>query len=95
MAQKSVPFCRAANGALARRPVPVSLWAMAKLRGITRWVVRFRAQRRTREVLLALALTLAAAAFIVAAITGTEQRQQSGPQSYHVQSDVPPPDPDK
>ncbi len=101
IAQKSVPFCRAANGALARRSVPVSLWAMAiKLRVITRWLIRFRAQRRTREILLALALTLAALAFIVAAISGADQHAQSLPQSYpqssHVQqSGVPQDDPDR
>jgi hypothetical protein len=72
--QKSVPFCRAANGALARRPAQVSSWAMTKLSVISRWIILLRAQRRSREILLAIALTLAAVAFITAAISGAEPR---------------------
>ena len=62
---------------------------MAKLRVVTRWIVRLRAQRRTREVLLAVALTLAAVAFIVAAVSGTDRHAQSLPASHHVQSGTP------
>jgi hypothetical protein len=62
---------------------------MAKLRVITRWIVRLRAQRRTREILLAVALTLAAVAFIVAAVSGTDRHAQSPPESQHVQSGAP------
>ena len=68
IAQKSVPFCRAANGALAARPLWVSLWAMAILRVVSAWIARLRAQRWSNEVLLAVGLTLAAAAFIAAAM---------------------------
>jgi hypothetical protein len=68
---------------------------MAKLRVITRWIVRLRAQRRTREILLAVALTLAAVAFIVAAISGTDPLAQSLPGSHHVQSGAPHGDADK
>jgi hypothetical protein len=72
---------------------------MAKLRVITRWIIRLRAQRRTREILLAVALTLAAMAFIVAAISGTDQHAQGLPQSFphssHVQSGAPQDDPEK
>jgi hypothetical protein len=62
---------------------------MAKLRVITRWIVRLRARRRTREILLAVALTLAAVAFIVAAVSGTDRHAQSLPESHHVQSGTP------
>jgi ABC-type lipoprotein release transport system permease subunit len=64
---------------------------MAKLRVISRWIVRFRALRRTREVLLAIALTVAALAYIVAAMSGIDQHAQS----RQVQSEAPHADPDK
>jgi hypothetical protein len=62
---------------------------MPKLRVVTRWIVRLRAQRRTREILLAVALTLAAVAFIVAAVSGTDRPAQSLPGSQHVRSGAP------
>jgi hypothetical protein len=68
---------------------------MPKLRVVTRWIVRLRAQRRTREILLALALTLAAAAFIVAAVSGTDRHAQGLPASHHVQSGSPQGDADR
>jgi hypothetical protein len=68
---------------------------MAKLRVITRWIVRLRAQRRIREVLLAVALTLAAVAFIVAAVGGTDRHAQGLPERHHVQSGAPHGDADK
>ena len=71
-----MPFCRAANGALARPPTPVFLVAMAMHRVISRWIVRLRAQRRGKDVWLAVALTLAAVAFIAAAMSGTNQHAQ-------------------
>jgi hypothetical protein len=45
---------------------------MAILRVVSGLVARFRAQRWSREILLAIALTLAAAAFIAAALMGEE-----------------------
>jgi hypothetical protein len=68
---------------------------MAKLRVVTRWIVRLRAQRRTREILLAVALTLAAVAFIVAAVSGTDRHAQGLPESHHMQSRAPQGDTDK
>jgi hypothetical protein len=71
---------------------------MAKLRVITRWIIRLRARRRTREILLAVALTLAAVAFIVAAVSGTDRHVQSPPESFpqssHVQGGAPQGDPE-
>jgi hypothetical protein len=83
--QKSVPFCRAANGALARRPLSVSLCAMAMHRVVSRWIVRLRAQRRGKDVWLAIALTLAAVIFIAAAMGGTDRHAQS----HQMQSEAP------
>jgi hypothetical protein len=40
------------------------------LRVVTRWIVGLRAQRWSREILLAIGLTLAAAVFIAAALMG-------------------------
>lgn len=45
---------------------------MGTLRVLRRWIARFHAQRWSREALLAVALTLAAAAFIAAALTGRD-----------------------
>jgi hypothetical protein len=45
---------------------------MGTLRVLRRWITRFRAQRWSREALLAVALTLAAAVFIAAALTGRD-----------------------
>jgi uncharacterized membrane protein YfcA len=75
----SVPFCRAANGTLAGRARRVSLFAMAILRVVSGWVARFRAQRWSREILLAIVLTLAAAAFIGAALMGHEPHGEAKP----------------
>ena len=75
----SVPFCRAANSALATRARSVCLWAMAILRVVSGLVARFRAQRRSREALLAIALTLAAAVFIAAALMGEDTHVQQVP----------------
>jgi hypothetical protein len=74
-----VPFCRAANGTLAVRPRMVCLSAMALLRVVSGWIARFRAQRRSKEILLATVLTLAAAAFIAAALMGQEAHVQTKP----------------
>ena len=46
---------------------------MAVLRIVFRWVVRLRAYRRGKDIWLAVALTLAAAAFIAAALVGQQQ----------------------
>jgi hypothetical protein len=43
---------------------------MGNLRVVSRLIVRFRAQRWSREILLAVALTVASAAFIAAALMG-------------------------
>lgn len=74
-----MPFCRAANGTLAARPHMVCLWAMASLRVVSGWIARFRAQRWSKEVLLAVILTLAAAGFIAAAFVGQESHLRSKP----------------
>ena len=42
-------------------------------------VARFRAQRWSREILLAVALTLASAVFIAAALMSEETRVEGGP----------------
>jgi len=43
---------------------------MGILRVVSGLIVRFRAQRWSREILLAIALTLASAAFMAAALVG-------------------------
>jgi hypothetical protein len=78
-AQKSVPFCRAANGTLAARAPRVLLCAMAILRDVSGWLARFRAQRWSKEILLAVVLTLAAAVFIAAALMGQEPNVDAQP----------------
>jgi hypothetical protein len=78
-ALKSVPFCRAANGTLAACASPVCFWAMGIHRVVSGLVTRFRAQRWSREILLAIALTLASAAFIAAALMGEETHVDGGP----------------
>jgi hypothetical protein len=45
---------------------------MALLRVVSGWIARFRAQRWSKEALLAVVLTLAAAVFIAAALLGEE-----------------------
>lgn len=77
--KRSVPFCRAANGALARRRAALSLYAMTMHRVVSRWIIRLRAQRRSREVLLAVAITIAAVVFIAAAIGRADRRVQGHP----------------
>lgn len=51
---------------------PDVLLAMVILRVVSGWIARLRAQRWSKEVLLAVGLTLAAAAFIVAALSGQD-----------------------
>jgi hypothetical protein len=68
-----VPFCRAANGTLAAPTGPVSKCAMAILRVVSVWIARFRAQRWSKEIVLAIVLTLAAVGFIVAAMGSTDE----------------------
>jgi hypothetical protein len=53
---------------------------MAILRVVSGWIARFRAQRWSKEILLAVVLTLAAVAFMVAAMGGSDQ---------HVEAEVP------
>jgi hypothetical protein len=55
---------------------------MGMIRVISRWIILVRAQRRNREILLAIALTLAAVAFITAAMSSTDPHAQI----RHVQS---------
>jgi len=45
---------------------------MATLRVLRAWIARFGAQRWSKEALLAVALTLAAAVFMAAAIMGRD-----------------------
>jgi zinc transporter ZupT len=58
---------------------------MAIPRVVSGLVARFRAQRGSKEILLAIALTLAAAAFIVAAMRSTDKQAQN----HRVQSEAP------
>jgi hypothetical protein len=50
--------------------IRLSYRPMATLRVLRGWIARFGAQRWSKEVLLAIVLTLAAAAFIAAALPG-------------------------
>jgi hypothetical protein len=52
---------------------------MAIFRVVSGWIARFRAQRWSREILLAIALTLAAAAFILAAVSGRDPQVEKAP----------------
>jgi hypothetical protein len=52
---------------------------MAILRVVSSLVGRFRAQRWSREILLAVALTLASAIFIAAALMGEEAQVRDVP----------------
>jgi hypothetical protein len=52
---------------------------MAIRRVVSGLVARFRAQRWSREILLAIALTLASAAFIAAALMSEEEHVQNVP----------------
>jgi hypothetical protein len=52
---------------------------MPLLRVVSGWIARFRAQRWSKEILLAVGLTLAAAIFIAAALMGGEAHVQGTP----------------
>jgi hypothetical protein len=52
---------------------------MGIVRVVSGLVARFRAQRWRREILLAIALTLASAVFIAAALMGEETHVESAP----------------
>jgi hypothetical protein len=52
---------------------------MAILRVVSGWIARLRSQRWSKEILLAIGLTLAAAIFIAAALMGQEGHGQSDP----------------
>jgi hypothetical protein len=54
-------------------------------RVISRWIVRLRAQRRRKDIWLAVALTLAAAVFIAAAMGSSDRHAQS----HQMQSEAP------
>ena len=56
----------------------MSICAMAMLWVVSGWIARFRAQRWSKEILLAVVLTLAAVAFIVAAMGDTDQHVEAG-----------------
>jgi hypothetical protein len=77
--KNSVPICRAAKGALALpgsgRPYSV----MDKRHALRRQFIKLRAQRWSREALLALLLTVAAAVFIATAMLGKNPLNQDPP----------------
>jgi hypothetical protein len=50
---------------------------MGTLRVLRRWITRFRAQRWSKEAMLAVVLTLAAAAFIAAALMGIDASSEN------------------
>jgi hypothetical protein len=50
---------------------------MAILRVVSGWIARFRAQRWSKEILLAVVLTVAAVGFIVAAMGGSDQHVEA------------------
>jgi hypothetical protein len=71
-----VRFCRAAKGALAK-PIGQRLYlAMEKRHALRKRLAQLRAQRWSREALLAALLTLAAAVFITAAMLGKGPHDQ-------------------
>ena len=72
-----VPFCRAAKGALAKPGCQRLYLAMEKRPALRKRLVKLRAQRWSREVLLAALLTIAAVAFIAAAMVSTDQSDQA------------------
>jgi hypothetical protein len=75
-----VPICRAAFGALEKRPCGVLYCAMAKRSGIGATARPNRAWRWAREIAIAVLLTVAAAGFITAALlrgNGASQSSQS------------------
>lgn len=57
------------------------------LRVISGWIARLRAQRWSKEILLAIALTLAAAAFIVAAMSNTDPHAERKAPPYAAAGD--------
>jgi hypothetical protein len=52
---------------------------MTILRVVSGWLARFRAQRWSKEILLAIVLTVAAAIFIANALMGEEAHVQRTP----------------
>jgi peptidoglycan/LPS O-acetylase OafA/YrhL len=58
-----------------------SLCAMTMLGVVSAWIARFRAQRWSKEILLAIVLTLAAAVFIATALMGQEAHVEAKPPS--------------
>jgi hypothetical protein len=76
---KSVPFCRAANGALApqrRRRPDLRMKPLHALRFLHEWIAWLGAQRWRKEILLAIVLTLAAAVFLASALVGSHVAQE-------------------
>jgi len=67
-----VPFCRAAKGALAQHWCQRLYLAMEKRSILRRRLIRLRAQRWSREALLAVILTIAAVVFIATAMVGKD-----------------------
>jgi len=67
-----VPFCRAANGALAASHRQRPYLVMEQLRILRQWIERLGAQRWGKEIVLAVLLTVAAVAFIATAILGSD-----------------------
>ena len=65
-----MPICRAAKGALALPGSGRPYSAMDKRHAFRRQFIKLRAQRWSREALLALLLTVAAAVFIATAMLG-------------------------
>ena len=54
---------------------------MTLLGVVSGWIARFQAQRWSKEIVLAVVLTLAAAGFIAAALMGQEAHLESRPPS--------------
>jgi len=74
-----VPICRAAFGALEKRPCGALYCAMAKRSGIDATAHPHRAWRWAREIAIAVLLTVAAAGFIAAALLRGNGASQSSP----------------
>ena len=72
-----MPFCRAAKGALAKSGCQGLYLAMKRWPALRKRLIKLRAQRWSREVLLAALLTIAAVAFIAAAMVSTDQSDQA------------------
>jgi len=90
-----VPFCRAANSALAMIPCWRLYLAMDRQKTLER-LRRLGAQRRTREIMLAVVLTIAAFAFLASAILGSDtaldgtQSVENDPRHYETAGKAPP-----